>query len=213
MTGRVLVIGNKNYSSWSLRPWLALKAAGVEFREEMIWLDQEDTAKNIAAHSGAGKVPVLHDGNVTIWESLAICEYVAETWPDSTLWPDDRAARAYARSIAAEMHASFGPLRSNCPMDLRTRTQLELDAPTQRDVDRVCHLWNTARERYGATGPYLFGHFTIADCMYAPVATRFVTYGVTVDEVSATYRDAIMNHPHMLEWIAATEGEPVLPDH
>lgn len=213
MSRPVLVIGNKNYSSWSLRPWLALRAAGVDFDEEMIVLDQPDTAARIAAHSGAGKVPVLHHGALRVWESLAICEYVAEQWPEARLWPGERQARAVARAMSAEMHASFFALREECWMDLRRKAPKELSDACRRDIDRVCELWRLARARHAADGPYLFGQFTIADCMYAPVATRFVSYEVELDEVCTAYRDAVMDHPAMQDWAAAAAKEELLPYH
>ncbi len=213
MSRPVLVIGNKNYSSWSLRPWLALRAAGVDFDEEMIVLDQADTAERIAAHSGAGKVPVLYHGALRIWESLAICEYVAEQWPDARLWPEERQARATARAMSAEMHAAFPALREECWMHLRRKAPKELSAAARRDISRVCDLWRLARSRHAHEGPYLFGHFTIADCMYAPVVTRFVSYEVGVDDVCAAYRDAILEHPAMQDWYAAAATEALLPEH
>lgn len=207
MSKPVLVIGDKNLSSWSLRPWLALRAAGVDFDEALIRLDRPDTAARIAEHSGAGKVPVLHHGALRVWESLAICEYVAEQWAEARLWPEERQARAVARAMSAEMHAGFPALREECSMDLQRRAPKQLSASCRRDIERVCELWRMARGRHHAEGPYLFGHFTIADCMYAPVATRLVSYEVAVDEVCTAYRDAVLDHPAMQEWTAAASKE------
>lgn len=212
MSGLKLVIGNKNYSSWSLRPWLALRQAGATFAEEMIALRQPDTRTRILAFSAAGRVPVLIDGDVTVWESLAICEYVAELFPQAGLWPDERQARAICRSVATEMHAGFAPLRQALPMDYRATLALPaLDAAVADDIARIQAVWRMARERFGAGGPFLFGRFSVADAMYAPVVTRFNTYGVALDEVARAYCTAILALPAMREWLDAARTEPALP--
>jgi glutathione S-transferase len=203
----VIVIGNKNYSSWSLRAWLALKATGQPFREIKISLRRPDTRAQILKHSPAGKVPVLKHDGMTVWESIAICAHLAEKFPAAKLRPADPAA-AMARSVATEMHGGFPDLRKELSMDISRRHPTpRLSAAAQADVERVCAIWREARERFGRGGDMLFGEFSIADCMYAPVATRFVTYGVTLDPVCAAYRDAILAWPAMREWVAEAAAE------
>jgi glutathione S-transferase len=203
-----LVIGTRRYSSWSLRPWLALKATGVPFAEVEIRLRQPETKARILEWSPSGKVPLLiHDG-LKIWDSLAICEYVAELFPAAGLWPDEPDARAMARSVAAEMHAGFPALRSSCSMDLCAGvTPL---APLPDDVaaeaGRVRALWAECRARHGAGGPFLFGGFGIADAMFAPVVSRFLTYALPQDETSRAYCDAVRAHPAMRDWQARAES-------
>ncbi|CBS88069.1 glutathione S-transferase family protein [Azospirillum lipoferum] len=211
MSDLTLVMGNKAYSSWSLRPWLAIKQAGLAFAEIVIPLRQPDTAARIAEHSPSGRVPSLtHDG-LTVWDSLAICEYVAELAPDAQLWPADRAARAVARAVSAEMHSGFVSLRSTMSMDLkRDRKGQGMTEATAADIARIEALWADARSRFGspAGGPFLFGAFTVADAMFAPVVTRLETYGVAVSPVSRAYMDAVLALPAMREWIAAANAEP-----
>lgn len=210
MSDLILVIGNKRYSSWSLRPWLALKMAGLAFDEMMVPLRQPDTRQRILQYSPSGKVPFLKHGPVQVWDSLAICEYVAEL-PQSRLWPDDRAARAQARSAAAEMHAGFPNLRRVMSMDLCAVTPMaEIPSDVQAEIDRITALWNDCRGRFGAGGQFLFGRFSIADAMYAPVATRFTTYGVALDPVSKAYVEAIWALPPMKEWKEAADREPAV---
>jgi glutathione S-transferase len=205
----LLVIGSKRWSSWSLRPWLALRQAGVTFDEVVIQLRQPDTQAKIAQYSPSGRVPFLRDGEVSVWDSLAICEYVAEMLPGAWLWPEDRGARAVARSISAEMHAGFPAMREHLSMDV-TRTVATPDLPdaAKADLARVQAIWTDCRKRFGGGGSFLFGDFTIADAMYAPVATRFRTYGIALDPVCRAYVDAIYALPAMKDWIAAatTEG-------
>ncbi len=206
-----LVIGNKNYSSWSLRPWLVLKVAGIPFREHRVLLDLPDSAAKIREWSPSGRVPVLADGDLRIWDSLAINEYLAETFPDKTLWPSEKGLRASARAISAEMHSGFTALRSNLLMDTRSRRTKTWGADVQADIDRICQIWRDARARVPAGGgPFLFGRFSIADAMYAPVATRFRTYGVQADAVCTTYRDTILDLPAMKAWDAEAAQEPVM---
>ncbi|MGA1856555.1 glutathione S-transferase family protein [Azospirillum sp. 11R-A] len=211
MSDPTLVIGNKAYSSWSLRPWLALRQAGVAFAETVIVLRQPDTAARIAERSPSGRVPALiHDG-LTVWDSLAICEYVAELAPEAGLWPADRAARAVARSVSAEMHSGFVSLRTTMSMDLkRDRKGQGMTEATAADIARIEALWDDARTRFGgpAGEPFLFGAFTIADAMFAPVVTRLETYGVAVSPVSRAYMDAVLALPAMREWTAAAKDEP-----
>lgn len=206
-----LVIGNKNYSSWSLRPWLALRVAEIPFDEQLVWLDGPTTKAELLRHSRAGRVPVLHDGDVTIWESLAICEWAVERAPNAGLWPDDPRTRAVARSVAHEMHAGFAALRRELPMDIRRRTALDPSTLAWADIERVFEIWRMARHAFGDGGPFLFGRFSVADCMYAPVVTRFVTYGIELDRVCGAYRDAVLALPAMQTWSADARHEPELP--
>jgi len=208
-----LVIGNKNYSSWSFRPWIAMKAAGIAFDEVLISLEAQDFKARVSKISGTGKVPALVDGDVHIWESLAILEYLAEKFPAAKLWPQDAAARAHARAVASEMHAGFQPLRKACPMNMwRPVKKLTLDADVIANVQRIDALWADCRTRFGAGGPFLFGSFGAADAMYAPVVARFHTYDVTVSETSRAYMTAVMALPAWIEWTRAALREPwVLP--
>ena len=209
MSGYTLVIGNKNYSSWSLRAWLALRQTGAAFTEKVIPLDRDDTAEAIRQWSPAGKVPVLRDGDLTVWDSLAIGEYLAEQVPNAGLWPREAQARAVARSAAAEMHAGFPALRRDMPMDVRRRTSQTPSAEVAADIARICELWADCRTRFGAGhGDFLFGGFTLADAFYAPVASRFVTYGVDLPEPARAYVDAIMATPAMRAWAEAAAAEP-----
>lgn len=209
MSDLSIIIGNKNYSSWSMRPWLALKKTGQPFREEPIALRLADTKQHILAHSAAGKVPILKHGAILVWESLAICEYLAETFPAAQLWPADKAARAHARAVSSEMHAGFEALRKNMPMDISHDRRAESRAHLVRDeIDRIRHIWAEVRNSWGAkAGDFLYGDFTVADAMFAPVVTRFRTYGVTLDETCARYMQAVLNWPGFKEWEAAAQAE------
>jgi glutathione S-transferase len=203
-----LIVANKNYSSWSLRAWLAAKASGLPFDEVLIDLDAPDTAARIAAHSPSGRVPALVDGDVVVWDSLAISEYLAEKAPGASLWPADPAARAMARSVTAEMHSGFTALRGYLPMNIRRAPQPRPSQPAvEADIARIRAIWRTARESHGAGGPFLFGGFTVADAFYAPVASRFRTYAVACGPVEAAWIDAIFDHPAMREWVAAAQRE------
>ena len=209
MDDLTLVIGNKAFSSWSLRPWLALKRIGQPFQEIVIPLRQPDTAARIAEHSPSGRVPCLRHGDRVIWDSLAICEYLAETFPDAALWPADAHARAVARSVSAEMHSGFVALRTHMSMDLKAfRPGVGRNAESGADIARVFDLWRDTRARFGAGGPFLFGDFSIADAMYAPVVTRFLTYGVEMDGLCGDYARAVMDLPAMTEWVEAAKAEP-----
>jgi glutathione S-transferase len=209
MTDLTLVIGNKAYSSWSLRPWLAMTVAGIPFEEVVVPLWQDGSREAVLAVSPAGKLPVLRHGPVMVWESLAICSYLAELFPDKGLWPADRAARALALSVSHEMHAGFQPLRQAMPMNCRSRRAAPLLSPAvAADVARIQALWGDCRRRFGAGGPFLFGSFGIADAMYAPVVCRFAGYGVALDDGAAAYRDAILALPAMRRWHAEAAAEP-----
>ncbi len=205
---RLLVIGSCNYSSWSLRPWLFMKHAGLPFREEVLHLGLPESNRRLLALFSGGKVPVLCEGDRRIWDSLAILEHLAEQHPDSRPWPEDAEARAAARSVSAEMHSSFSRLRRELPMNCREVFEnFSPGEAVQREIDRITALWRHCRARHGQGGPWLFGNFSIADAMYAPVASRFLTYGVPLDEVSAVYRDTVLAHPAMYEWMAAARRE------
>ena len=196
-----LIIGNKNYSSWSMRPWIGLRAAGIPFDEEVISLYVDGSRDQILKHSPAGKVPVLIDGDVQVWESLAILEYAAEKFPDAKLWPADAAARAHARAISTEMHAGFVALRNECGMNLwRPPARIALSADAQSNIARIQDIWTDCRKRFGAGGPFLFGRFTAADAMYSAVVGRFITYAIDVSPVVATYMAAMTSTPAWREW-------------
>ena len=211
--GYRLVIGNKNTSSWSLRPWLAMKEAAIPFEEVRINLRAPDMKDQILAHSKAGKVPVLETGDIAIWDSLAILEFLAEQYPDKALWPSQTEARALARSVSAEMHSGFQALREHCPMKLLAREPKdELIDPVQVNIRRIVEIWLECRKRFGGSGPFLFSHFTIADAMYAPVASRFRTYVPDLapfgdDGTVAAYIDAIFALPGMAEWAEGARQE------
>jgi len=203
-----LHIGNKNYSSWSLRPWLLLTQAGIPFEERVIPLDQPDSAARIGSVSGAGRVPVLVDGSLTVWDSLAICEYLAERFPEKGLWPRDAAARAVARSAAAEMHSGFQALRSACPMKFKESFPAAPLAPeVQADVRRITALWEECRGRFGAGGPFLFGGFSVADAFYAPVVSRFRTYAIPVAGAAGAWADAMWKLPSVQRWLEGARAE------
>lgn len=202
-----IVIGDMNLSSWSLRPWLALRATGYPFRERKIRLDRPDTKDRLRAASPTARVPVLVDGDLVLWESLAICEALAEWFPAAQLWPADAGARAFARSVAYEMHGGFADLRRELPMNLRARISREPSAAARADIERIAGLWRECRARFGAGGEYLFGGFTVADCMYAPVVTRFRTYGVQLDAVGEAYCAAILARPDVRAWYAGAALE------
>ena len=193
MADFTLYIGNKNYSSWSLRGWLMVKASGIAFEEILIRLRQPNTKAEVLRHSPSGRVPVLVHGDVSIWESMAIGEYLAELFPDANLWPKNRAARAVARSVSTEMHAGFSALRNHFPMNVRSSFPNRASTPeVQADIDRITAIWHDCRTRFGKGGPFLFGqHFTNADAMYAPVVSRFRTYKVDLDAGAQAYCDAV----------------------
>ncbi|HEU6442315.1 MAG TPA: glutathione S-transferase family protein [Microvirga sp.] len=207
-----LVIANKCYSSWSLRPWLLMRQLGVAFDETLIPLDLPDTKEKVLKHSPAGKVPILIDGEATVWESIAIMEYVGEAF-GAPVWPEDRKARAMARSVAAEMHAGFQALRSACPMNLGKKyAQKDRGEAVARDVARFSEIVRQARERFGAGGPFLFGSFSAADAMYAPLATRLDTYSFALDAGTRAYVDAILALPAFQEWRSAALKESWIVD-
>jgi glutathione S-transferase len=199
-----LVIGNKNYSSWSMRPWFAMKGAGIPFAEVVVSLYVPGCREEILKHTPSGKVPALIDGGVTVWDSLAIIEYLNEKFPDKKLWPQDGTARALARSVSAEMHSSFQGLRSECGMNVRRKpSKRDMSEQTLADIARVQQIWADCRAGYGKGGPFLFGAFTAADAMYAPVVSRFLSYAIDVTPATRAYMDAVTALPAWREW---TEG-------
>lgn len=208
----ILTIANKNYSSWSFRPWIALTAAGIPFREELIPFGPGATNPRFRELSPTGKVPVLHHGQVRVWESLAIIEYVAELHPDAGLWPADRENRSLARSISMEMLSGFRALRSACPMNLRRPVKpIEVPEGVAGDVARIEAIWREMRELSG--GPFLFGAFSAADAMFAPVVNRFATYDLVRDADTVAYMDAMRAHPAWRAWETAALAEPwIVPE-
>lgn len=200
-----LVIGDKVFSSWSMRPWLVLKHAGAAFEEVQIRLRQTDTPEQIAPHSAQGQVPILKDDGLVIYDSLAICEYLHEALPEAKLWPDDKAARALGRAAAAEMHGGFASLRGECSMDLSIHTKAELSEATAVNIRRIMALWSGLRAQFGDRGPFLLGDWSIADAFYTPVATRFRSYGVRLSDYgdlgpAGAYCERLLEQPEFLEW-------------
>ncbi|MFT0861049.1 glutathione S-transferase family protein [Ancylobacter sp. G4_0304] len=196
-----LIIGNKNYSSWSLRPWLALTAFSIPFEEVLVPLDAPDFKERVREHSPAGKVPVLIDGEAVVWESIAILEHLAERFPDRPLWPSEPAARAHARSLATEMHNGFGGVRSAFPMNLWRPVEARVvPEAAASDLRKIGRRWLEARDRFGQSGPFLYGAFSAADAMYAPVATRIRTYALPIEPELDAYVTAIHEHPAFVAW-------------
>jgi glutathione S-transferase len=209
MSEFTLIIGNRNYSSWSLRAWLVLDKTGAAFEEIVIPQGQPETREQVLKYSPSGLVPVLRHGGLSIWETLAIAEYLAELFPDAGLWPKDPQARAMARAISAEMHAGFTDLRRDLPMNIRASYPgAGVSAAVQKDINRIEAIWRDSRKRFGSGGDMLFGGFTIADAMFAPVASRFTTYGVKLGETAQAYVKALAAYPAMAEWAAAASNEP-----
>lgn len=209
----ILVIGNKNYSSWSMRAWITLVAFDIPFKEIRILLDQPDSTRRIAEYSLAGRVPLLIDGELTVWDSLAICEYLAEHHPERKMWPQNAVARASARSICAEMHSSFSSLRASMPMDIRARYPGEgRTTQTQADIGRISEIWEECLSKYGHH-QFLFGEFSIADAYFAPVVMRFRSYGVFLAPALQAYMERVIAHPAVARWITEAEAETeFLPD-
>lgn len=202
-----LIIGTKAWSTWSLRPWLVLKRTGAPFEEMLMALRWEGATDAISAVSPSRKVPVLRDGDVVVWDSLAICEYLAEKFPQAALWPKDSQVRAVARSVTAEMHSGFSALRNACPMDLALRTTLTPDEATAADISRIVQMWKACRQDFGRSGPWLFGAWSIADAFYAPVATRFRSYGIDLarfgdDGSAAAYVQTLLDDADFKAWEA-----------
>lgn len=219
-----LLIGNRNYSSWSLRPWLALKKAGIPFEETVLPLYQPEFAAAVAGLSPTGKVPCLvvertEQPPLVIWDSLAIGEYLAETFPAAQLWPQDPAARAVARAVCAEMHGGFQALRQAFMMNVRKSLpgkgwpeEPEARAAVEKDVTRINQIWSGLRQTYGAAGPFLFGHFSLADCFYAPVVFRCAIYDLPLQPLAQDYVQTMLALPEMQDWAAAAKQEPWVID-
>ena len=210
-----IYLGNKNYSSWSLRGWLMLKATGVAFDEVVIPLYEPQSRAEILRHTPSGKMPALvhhrkSGGPVTVWDSLAIGEYLAELFPQAGLWPQDPAVRAHARAISNEMHAGFLPLRRHFPMNMRSVFDREIIPEAQGDIDRIASLWRDCRQRFGKGGDFLFGSFGIADAMFAPVVSRFRTFKVPLDGEVEAYARAITAWPAYQEWLTGARNEPMI---
>ena len=208
-----LVIGDKRLSSWSLRPWVLMKVFGIPFRETLIRLRRPETVEDIARHSPSGKIPLLKAGGLRVWDSLAIAEFLADEHQDKAIWPKDRERRAVARSVSAEMHSGFSALRNAMPMDLaNVYASWPAEDDVRADIRRIAAIWAECRARYGADGDFLFGAFSAADAMFAPVATRFRTYSVDLgdygdDGEAARYRDTLLGLPAMEEWEAGAAQE------
>ncbi len=208
-----LIIGNKNYSSWSLRAWLLLKETGIPFEEHRIALDTATTANDIKRFSAAGCVPVLQLDDLIVWDTLAIAETVAETWPEKNLWPTDPAMRAHARAICAEMHSGFPHLRVCMPMNCRAMgRKVLLPDELGNDIDRIIAIWAECHRKYGDRGAWLFGDFSIADAMFAPVVLRFRTYGINLPESAGFYPQRLLESEAMQEWLLAAESETEVID-
>lgn len=220
MSTVTLYIGSKKLSSWSLRPWLLLRHHNVSFAEQLIELDRPDTHERILAHSPSGRVPLLVDGTIRVWESLAICEYAAERYALRHAWPADLAPRGLARAYATEMHGGFAALRRNMPFNAtRDPSAMSIDPETQADIERICAIWREARQQHGGPGPWLFGEFGIVDAMFAPVALRFEAYAVKLGRLERAYVQTVLNHKAVQQWIegaameapAATRPKPAAP--
>ncbi len=207
-----LIIGNRAYSSWSMRGWLACKQSNEEFEELVVPMFDADWDKRREGDEFApslGKVPILWDGEIVVWDSLAIVEFLADRYGADLYWPEDEIARAMGRSMSAEMHSGFSNLRRELPMNVRKSfAPRELSEPVREEIDRIMQLWAQARARFGGTGEFLFGDWCAADIMYAPVVTRFITYGVPVPNFAAVYMKAVLSHPHVNEWIDKAQDEP-----
>jgi glutathione S-transferase len=210
-----LIVGNKNYSSWSMRPWIAMRVFGIGFTDEVIPLYMPGSREKILAYSPSGKVPCLIDGDIVVWETLAILDYLADKFPDLAMWPRDLKARAMARAISSEMHAGFGPLRNHLPMNMHRdpKKPRDLTPEVLNNVARIDAIWSEARAQFRKEGPFLFGAFSNADAMYAPVVSRFASYSIKVSEPSRRYMDAVMALPAWKEWETAGLAEPwIMPD-
>jgi len=204
-----LILANKAYSSWSLRPWILLRHFNIPFEEIVIPMDQPDTRANMLKYAPSGKCPSLQDGKIAVWESLAIIEYVAEAYPEKPIWPRAKAARAHARSLSNEMHAGFQALRQACPTNFRRKPKvIALSDEVQADIGRIEKAWAHARETFGKSGPFLIGRFSAVDAMFAPVVNRFHAYDAAVAETTRAYMEAIMALPAWKAWIVDAEAEP-----
>ncbi len=215
MTDFTLVLANRNYSSWSMRAWLCMKQTGTSFQEVTLNLGAPDILEQKAQHTPAGRVPVLKHGDLVIWDSLAIAEYLAEGFQSAGLWPVDARRRAWARSLTNEMHSGFAPLREQMPMNIRSSYPDRVpDDAVKHDIGRIQTAWRDCRRAHGQDGPFLFGSFTIADAFFAPVVSRFKTYAVDMDDTCGAYADAVWQHPDVQTWaVGATEESWVMPQY
>ena len=207
-----LIIGNKNYSSWSLRPWLALKAFGVSFEEIKLGLFTENFYTELAKYSPVGKVPVLVDGDINVWDSLAICEYINENYLNNKGWPENKNLRAEARSFVAEMHSGLFSIRGEMPMNCRGKRKIVLSEIAQKEVEWLDSAWIKLRTQNESKGDYLFGEFSLADAFFAPVIFRFNTYGIEISEQSKAYMETMLTHPAMQEWLKYAKAENAVID-
>jgi glutathione S-transferase len=207
MNTRTLVIGNKNYSSWSLRPWFFLRKNNIDFEEKQLWLDVPEFKTNIRQYGSGGKVPILIDSGVEIWDSLAIIEYSIDRFGCNACWPADIAQRAHARSIVCEMHSGFAALRNACPMDIRGRHRIDLSQAVEADIQRICTIWTQALEMSASNGRWLYGEFSSADAMFAPVVFRFNSFGIKVSPVIQAYIDFVLADEVLAEWISDAHAE------
>jgi glutathione S-transferase len=204
-----LIVANKAYSSWSLRPWILLAHFKIPFEEVVIPMDQPDTRAKMLEYAPTGKCPSLHDGKIAVWESLAIIDYLAEAFPEKAIWPKGKAARAVARSLAAEMHAGFSALRQACPTNFRRKPKaIAISDEVRAEVARIEAAWANAREAFGKSGPFLFGRFCAADAMFAPVVNRFDAYDIPVEVSTRAYMEATMALPAWKAWITDAQAEP-----
>ncbi|MCW8853432.1 MAG: glutathione S-transferase family protein [Gammaproteobacteria bacterium] len=208
MSKLTLIIGNKNYSSWSLRPWVFLKQKQIAFDEKRVALFTQTTDKELAEYNSDSKVPVLKDGDLVIWDSLSILEYIAEKYPHVNGWPVEQDARAFARSVSCEMHSSFFSVRNELPMNCRKKFKnIQLSSDAEREIERIRNLWRQCRTQFGQQGKWLFGEYSIADAMFAPVALRFAGYGISLDGIEADYVTCVLNQACIINWIEAGKKE------
>lgn len=209
-----LVIGNKNYSSWSLRPWYLLKKFEIEFSEIRLAFDTPEFYSELKKYSPAAKVPVIAEDGNSVWESLAICEFLSDKSPEKQMWPKDLAKRAHARAISCEMISGFSALRNAMPMNCRaSERKVDADKAVQKDIDRICAIWRECRDANAASGPWLFGEFSVADAMYAPVASRFRTYGVSLQDTESLYVETVLSDPVYQQWLADSKAESEVVEH
>lgn len=208
MSDLTLIIGNKNYSSWSLRPWIMLRHHRIGFEEKRVPLFVDSTEETLAEYDSDYKVPILKDGELVVWDSLSILEYVSETYLENRGWPDDREARSVARSISAEMHSSFVNVRNELPMNCRKQFEnIQLSLMATHEIERIKGLWRRCRSEYGRDGEWLFGGYSIADAMFAPMALRFSGYGLPLTGVESDYVNSVLSHPGIVEWVEAGKRE------
>lgn len=213
MAELTLIIGNKNYSSWSLRPWVFMRHHQIAFEEKRVALFTDTTADELSEYGSDDKVPILKDGDLIVWDSLSILEYISEKYPDSHGWPRDAGSRAVARSISAEMHSSFANVRHELPMNCRKKfANIQLSPKAEREIDRIKTLWRKCRTEFGKEGEWLFGQYSIADAMFAPVALRFEGYSIPLEGVENAYVQSVLQHPAIIEWIEAGKREKEVID-